>query len=104
MNTAMVNFKTDPKVKKKAQVVAERLGFSLSSVLNAFLRDLIRTRTIAFSDDVRFELSPYAKRMLKRSEKDIKAGRVSPGFSSAEESIAWLNDPDARYQNGDPVQ
>lgn len=104
MNTAIINIKTDPKVKKEAQVLAERLGFSLSSVLNAFLRDFLRKRTIAFSDDIRLELTPYAKRMLKRSEEDVKRGRVSPWFSSVEESDMWLNDPNARYQNGDPVR
>ena len=76
MTTAVVNFKVDPKIKKEAQAVVERLGFSLSSVLNAYLRNLIRTRTVAFSDDVRLELTPWAKRMLKQSEKDIREGRV----------------------------
>ncbi|KKR27356.1 hypothetical protein A3A64_04900 [Candidatus Gottesmanbacteria bacterium RIFCSPLOWO2_01_FULL_48_11] len=104
MNTAVINIKTDPKVKKKAQAVVERLGFSLSSVLNAYLRKLIRTRTVEFSDDVHLELTPWAKRMLKQSEKDTKAGLVSPKFSNVKDSIAWLNDPNARYQNGHSVR
>lgn len=76
MNTAVVNFKTDSKIKKGAQAVAKGLGFSLSSVLNAYLRNLIRTRKVEFADDVRLELTPWAKRMLKQSEKDIREGRV----------------------------
>ncbi|MBI2405405.1 type II toxin-antitoxin system RelB/DinJ family antitoxin [Candidatus Gottesmanbacteria bacterium] len=103
MSTAVINIKTDPKVKKKAQAVAEELGFSLSAVLNAYLRNLIRTRKVEFSDDVHLELTPWAKRMLRESEKDVKAGRVSPGFTNAKDAIAWLNDPNSRYQNGDPV-
>lgn len=98
-----MTFKTDPKVKKQAQKKANELGLSLSSVLNVYLRKFLRARTIEFSD-VRLEPTPYLKRMLKRSEEDVKTGRVSPTFSSAEESIAWLNDPNARYQNGDPVR
>ncbi len=104
MNTAVINIKTDPKVKKKAQAVVERLGFSLSSVLNAYLRKLIRTRTVEFSDDVRLELTPWAKRMLKQSERDTKAGFVSPTFSNVKDSLVWLNDPKARYQNGHSVR
>lgn len=104
MNTAVVNFKADPKIKKNAQAVVERLGFSLSSVLNAYLRNLVRTRTVEFSDDVRLEPTPYLKRLIKQSEKDVKVGRVSPAFSSMQDSLAWLDDPHARYQNGDPVR
>lgn len=104
MNTTVVNFKTDAKVKRGAQAVARDLGFSLSSLLNAYMRNLVRTRTVAFTDDVSLEPMPYLKRIIKQSEKDIKAGRVSPAFSSAKESIAWLDDPHARYQNGDSVR
>lgn len=104
MNTTVINFKTDTKIKRGAQAVAKDLGFSLSSVLNAYLRNLIRTRKVEFSDDVRLEPTPYLKRILKQSEKDEKVGRVSPVFSSAKESIAWLDNPHARYQNGDPVR
>ncbi len=100
MNTAVVNIKVDPKVKKQAQAVAEKLGFSLSSVINAYLRQLIKTRKVEFSDDVRLELTPWAKKMLKQSEKDVKAGYVSPAFDNVEDSLAWLDDPDAKYQNG----
>lgn len=100
MNTAVVNFKTDAKIKKDAQAVASDLGFSLSSVLNAYLRKFIRTRKVEFVDDVRLELTPWAKRMLKESEKDEKAGFVSPTFSNAEDAIAWLHDPHRAYQNG----
>lgn len=104
MNTAIVNFKTDSKIKKVAQAVAKDLGFSLSSVLNAYLRKFVRTRRVEFVDDVRLELTPWAKRMLRDSERDEKVGKVSPRFSSVEESLSWLNDPHARYQNGDPIQ
>lgn len=104
MNTAVVNFKADPKIKKDAQAVAKGLGFSLSSVLNAYLRNLVRTRKVEFSDDVRLELTPWAKRMLKQSEKDTKAGFVSPKFSNVKDSLAWLDDPNARYQNGPPAR
>ena len=104
MNTAVVNIKVDPKVKKQAQAVVEKLGFSLSSVINAYLRQLIKTRKVEFSDDVQLKLTPWAKRLLKRSEKDVKEGFVSPTFSNAKDSLVWLNDPKARYQNGHPVR
>lgn len=103
MNTAVINIKIDPKVKREAQAVAERLGFSLSAVINAYLRALVRTRTVAFSD-AHLELTPWAKRMLRQSKKDVKAGYVSPSLRTVEESVTWLNDPNARYENERPVR
>ncbi len=102
MNTAVVNFKTDPMVKKQVQKKAYNLGLSLSAVMNLYLRKFLTARSVDFSD-VQLQPTPYLKRMLRQSEKDEKAGKLSPRFSSVEESLVWLNDPHARYQNGDPV-
>ncbi|MBI2613440.1 MAG: type II toxin-antitoxin system RelB/DinJ family antitoxin [Candidatus Levybacteria bacterium] len=51
MNTAVINIKTDPKVKAQAKKIARKLGFSLSSIINAFLKQLIKTRRVTFSLD-----------------------------------------------------
>lgn len=74
MNTEAINIKIDPKTKKAAQRVAEDLGFSLSSLVKAYLRDLIKTKTIHFSRAE--EPSEYLIQMLKKSEEDVKAGRI----------------------------
>lgn len=102
MNTAVINVKVDPKVKSQAQQVAQNIGISLSAVINHALKTFIRTRTITFSDE-RLELTPSAKRQLKQSEVDIKAGYVSPSFHNTDDAIDWLNNPDARYRNGHKV-
>lgn len=104
MNTAVVNIKVDPKVKTQAQKFAASLGLSLSSLITGLLKQALKTRTVTFTDDVRLELTPWAKKMLKQSEKDVKAGYVSPPFDNVEDSIAWLEDPDAKYQNGHPAR
>lgn len=88
MNTAVINIKTRPEVKLKAQAIAREIGVSLSSLINAYLRQFIRTKKIEF--DLGEEPSPYLIRMLKKSERDIKAGRVSPAFKTGEEAVAWL--------------
>lgn len=100
MNTAVVNIKVDPKVKTQAQKFAASLGLSLSSLITGLLKQALKTRTVTFTDDVRLELTPWAKRMLHRSEKEAKEGWVSPGFTDSEDIIAWLNDPHRRYKNG----
>jgi len=102
MNTAVIITKTEPEVKTKAQRVAKDLGLSLSSLINAWLRQLIKTKTVTFSaaDE---NPSDYLIQTINQSEKNLKAGKVSPRFDNAEDAIAWLEDPKARYQNGDRV-
>ncbi|KKQ26835.1 MAG: Addiction module antitoxin, RelB/DinJ family [Candidatus Levybacteria bacterium GW2011_GWA1_37_16] len=88
MNTAVINIKTDPKVKTDAQKIARQIGVSLSSLINAYLKRFIGTKRVKL--DLKEEPSPYLVKMLKKADKDIKAGRVSPGFKTGEEAVAWL--------------
>lgn len=100
MNTAVINIKTEPSTKKGAQKVASELGISLSSLVNGFLRDLIKTKTVKFCADDEIP-SEYMIKALKENERDRKKGRISPAFKNAKDAIAWLEDPNARLQNGD---
>lgn len=101
MNTAVINVKTDPIVKKKAQRVAHDFGFSLSALINGYLRQLIKTKTVIFSASER--PTEYLLEALKESEKDIREGRVSPTFTNARDAIKWLNDPKRRF-TGKPLK
>ncbi len=90
MNTAVVNIKVDPKVKTQAQKFAASLGLSLSSLINGLLKQALKTRTVTFTDDVRLEPTPYLKRMIRQSEKDIKEGKVI-SFSPPSEALAYID-------------
>ncbi len=91
MNTTVINIKTNPDVKSKAQAIAEELGLSLSSVINALLRQFVRTKAINL-DLTREEIpSPYLKKMLKESMEDIKKGRVY-SFHNPKDAVAFLRD------------
>lgn len=96
MNTAVITIKIDAKLKRQAQEIAEDLGFSLSAVVKGYLKQLIRTKTLAYSAATE-EPSEYLIQNLKRSEEDIKAGRVSPRFTNARDAIAWLNKSGRHY-------
>ena len=98
MNTAVVNVKVDPNTKKEAQKVAQDLGLSMSALINAFLKNLIRTKGINFSTSTE-EPSTYMIRALKEAENDIKKGQVSPAFDNASDAINWLNNPKRKYVN-----
>ena len=89
MNTTAIYIKTEPEVKAKAQRVAKELGFSLSSLMNAWLKQLIKTKTITFSanDEIPNE---QTLAIMKQAEENYKKGNTSPGFKTGEEAVAWL--------------
>lgn len=89
MDTAVINIRVDPNVKTQFQKVADELGLGVSSLLNALMRQVIRTKRVEL--EVRPEIpNAYMIKMLKESEEDIKNGRVSPSFNNADEAVAWL--------------
>jgi len=86
--TSVVNVKVDKEVKKEAKEVAEDLGFSLSSLVNGFLRQLIRTKTVNFS--VGFEPTPYLEELLLESGKQVKKGEVV-SFKTTEDAVKYVS-------------
>ncbi len=89
MNTEAINIKIDAKTKKAAQELAEDLGFSLSSLLKAYLKHFLKTKTVHFSaaDE---EPSKALIQMLKESNADMKAGRYRE-FTDFQEELAYLD-------------
>lgn len=93
MNDTVLSVKTNSEVKKKAQIIADDLGFSLSSLINAYLKQLVRTQRVAFT--MHEEPSAHFIDTIKKSKADSKAGRVSPAFTDAENALDWLNSASA---------
>src|SRR3989344_3094059 len=97
MNTAVIITKTEPQVKAKARKVAKDLGISLSSLINAWLRQLIKTKTVVLSaaDE---EPTQYLLDALRESREDIKAGRVV-SFNTADDTIGYVDEIIKNEQN-----
>lgn len=90
MKTAMINIKTDKVVKEEAQKLAKELGFSLSALVTASLKQFVRTRTVQFS--AVHQMTPYLEGVIKEVEKDIKAKRnLSPAFTNMKDMDAYLS-------------
>ena len=70
-NTSVITIRTDPRLKAEAQEIAADLGFSLSSIIKAYLKKLIRTRTLSFSVPSE-EPSDYLIQALKEAKGDRK--------------------------------
>ncbi len=88
MNSAVINIKTNPIIKAKAQAVAEELGFSLSSLINGYLKHLVKTKAVHFTASE--EPSDWLIKILKENEKDKKAGKLI-SFKNFEEEMEYLD-------------
>jgi addiction module RelB/DinJ family antitoxin len=90
MKTAVINIKTEAKTKSEAQRVAGELGISLSAVINGFLKQFVRTKTVTFGANDEIPNKKTAA-LLKKAEKDYKEGNTSPAFDNLEDAIEWLH-------------
>ena len=90
MNTAVINIKTEPETKKRAQQLASEIGVSLSSLINAYLKELIRTKKVEFSAGE--EPSDYLIKVIKKAEENYRKGNTSPAFTNAKDAIKYLED------------
>ena len=88
MNTAVINIKTNPETKAKANAVAQELGFGLSSLINGYLKHLVKTKAVHFTTSE--EPSDWLIKILKENERDKKAGRLI-SFKNFEEEVAYLD-------------
>jgi antitoxin component of RelBE/YafQ-DinJ toxin-antitoxin module len=68
----VINIKADRDVKIGAQKLAKELGLSLSAVVNAYLKQFLRTKSVNFS--VVPTMSPELEKLLGRVEYDIERG------------------------------
>lgn len=90
----VINIKTDPDIKEQAQKLAEELGVTLSTVINVYLRQFIRTKEFSFS--LAYQMSPELEKIIAEAEADIMAGKnLSPAFNQAEDALAWLKKPES---------
>jgi len=89
MNTAIINFTTEPKLKAEAQKVAKNLGIPLSLALNNYLKHLIQTKTVIFSEEIP---SKYLRDAIQKAKIDLKKGNTSPVFTNIENNLKWLKE------------
>ncbi len=86
----VIHIKADKEVKRNAQKAAKDLGLTLTDVINASLRNFIRTREVIFSDIP--QMTPEFEKILGPIMEDIKNGsNLSPAFKTAKEANAYLD-------------
>ncbi len=86
---AVINLKTDPKLKKLAAKAADKLGVSVSAVLNNELRRFAAEQSVTF--DVPEVPNTETARQMAISKKEIEAGDYSGPFDTADDMVASLH-------------
>lgn len=86
---SVINIKTDPETKEQAQKLAADLGVTLSTIINVYLKQFIRTKEFTFS--LAYQMSPELEKIIVEAEADIMTGKnLSPAFDQAEDALVWL--------------
>ena len=88
MNTAVINIKLHPDLKLQAQNVAEELGLSLSSLVNACLKQVVRARTLTLTASE--EPTEYMVQALNESRKNKKNGNIV-SFKNNDEVLTYID-------------
>ena len=87
---AIINIKTDKEVKENAQKVAADLGLTLSAVVNASLKQFIRSKEVYFSAIPK--MTPELEKLIGRVKQDYSKGKnISPVFDTAKEALDYLH-------------
>lgn len=88
MNTTTIHIKTDIKTRNEARKIADDFGFSLTSLVNALLKQVVRTKRLNLGMEEE-EPTQYMIDSLKQSEEDVKAGRLI-SFDSGKDALEYL--------------
>ena len=87
---AVINIKTDQTTKQQAKRLAEKLGFPLSTLINSYLRQFVRTREVHLSMEP--QMTSELEAIIGEAERDLAGGKnVSPTFSSMHKAIQYLH-------------
>jgi addiction module RelB/DinJ family antitoxin len=86
----LLNVKIEENVKKEAKIIAQDFGLSMSALVNALLRQVIREKCLDLF--VAPKPSKKLETLLKKMERDIQRSQnLSPKFSTGKKAIAYLD-------------
>jgi addiction module RelB/DinJ family antitoxin len=87
MNT-VISVKLDKDVKASAQEVANSAGLTLSTLVNAYLRQVAATRRIEIYSPE--QMTPKLEKLIEEVEAELQSGLISKEFANVEDFLADL--------------
>lgn len=88
MNNTVISVKIDKDVKASAQEVANSAGLTLSTLINAYLRQVVATRRIELYAPE--PMTPKLEKLIGEMEAELKSGKASKKFDNVEEFLVDL--------------
>ncbi len=88
MSTTVISVRLDQDVKTSAQDIAKSVGLTLSTLVNAYLRQVVATRRIELYAPE--PMTPKLEKLIAEVEEGLKAGKVSKEFDNVEDFLADL--------------
>lgn len=87
MNT-VISVKLDKDIKESAQEVAKSAGLTLSTLIGAYLRQVVATRRIElYAPET---MTPNLEKLIVEVEAELKGGKISKEFDNASDFLADL--------------
>ncbi len=83
VNDTMINFRTNSKIKNKANKILEDMGLDMSTAFNMVLRSIVNFKGMRINNLTVNGFTPEYEAMLLRSEKEALASKKS--YKSAAE-------------------
>jgi addiction module RelB/DinJ family antitoxin len=91
MVPTVMSVKTDKELKEKAQKIAKEMGFSLGTLVNAFLRQFVKSKTVYFTIAPTENMSEAMEKELGTIEKNLKKElNLSPQFENMKDALNYL--------------
>jgi addiction module RelB/DinJ family antitoxin len=88
MRTAVISVKVDAETKQSATEVARSAGLTLSSLINAYLHQIVATRRIElFAPEA---MTPRLEGLIGEVESELQRGKMSKAFADVDEFLADL--------------
>jgi addiction module RelB/DinJ family antitoxin len=78
----ILNIKTDKSLKLQAQKTAEEFGIPLGTIMNAFLRQFVRSKEISL--DLSYQPTKQLIDTVQEAQEDFKKGNISGPFTETE--------------------
>jgi addiction module RelB/DinJ family antitoxin len=91
VKTTVITVKTDKTLKEKAGAIAKELGFPLGTVINAFLRQFVKNKTVYFSAKPVSVMTKALEEELEHIENDISQEiNISQEFDTMQDALSFL--------------
>jgi len=78
----LITVKTDKSLKKAVDKITEEIGIPLGTLINSFLRQLVRDQRVDFS--IEYRPTEYLKRQIAQVEKEFAEGNYKEAHSLEE--------------------